>query len=70
MQICVSNKGIAENCLVHLVADDNTVAAGGSALVAGLFVGGAALFVGVSAAGSTAIELDAVARAGDAEAFA
>jgi hypothetical protein len=46
------------------------VAAGSAALVAGLFIRWAALGVGVSAACSTAVELDAVARAGDTVAFA
>jgi hypothetical protein len=64
------SKGNSRELSSHLVADDNTVAAGGAALVAGLLIRGAALGVGESAAGSTAVELDAVARAGDAEAFA
>lgn len=46
------------------------MAAGGAALVAGLFVGRAALRVGVSTSGTTTVELDAVSRAGDSEAFA
>lgn len=53
----------------HLAADDNTLAAGraGHVLVLG---GGAARVIGVSAAGSTTVELDAVTRAGDTVALA
>jgi len=55
----------------NLVADDNTLAAGGLLLVNVLVLGGAVLRVlRVAAAGATTVELDAVTSAGDAEAFA
>jgi len=55
----------------NLVADENTLAAGGFLLVDVLILGGAVLgVIGEAAAGTTAVELDAVTSAGDTEAFA
>jgi len=57
---------------LRLGADDDTLAAGGLGLILGnvLVLGGAVGVVGVSTAGTTAVEKDAVASAGDAVAFA
>jgi hypothetical protein len=52
--------------VIHLVADDDTLAAGGAVDVLVVGAGAAGLLVGVSAAGSTTVELDAVTCAGDA----
>jgi len=55
----------------HLGADDNTLAAGGLGLVIVLVIGGALVgLVGEAAAGTAAVELDAVAGTGDSVAFA
>ena len=53
----------------HLSADDDALAAGRLLLVDALVLGGAVLRVG-AAAGTSAVELDAVTSTGDAEAFA
>jgi len=54
--------------VVHLATDDDTLAAGSAGNVL-VLRGRAALLIGVSAAGSTTIELDAVTRAGDTVTF-
>lgn len=66
---CTCNKSVGVQGL-HLGADDDTLAAGGLLLVDVLVLGGAVRVVGVSAAVTSAVELDAVTRAGDAVAFA
>ena len=54
-----------------LSADDDTLAAGGLLLVHVLVFGGAVRrIIGISAACTTAVKLDAVTSAGDAVAFA
>jgi len=59
-----------ERLSLHLVADDDAVAAGGLLLVDVLVLGGAVGVVRVSAAGTTAVKLDTVTSAGDAVALA
>jgi hypothetical protein len=62
---------VSRKVVRHLGADDNTLAAGGLLLVHVLVLGGAVGWVvRVSAAGTTAVELDAVTSASDSVALA